>query len=332
MNFYKKYLKTAEYIFQSDIERQLINLREKKADFYTLIFEKKLIEAQWKNIKVSQKFTKTFLEEIWNIAWYKDLSVLQQQEKKIEIIAAYLGLTNTDIPEEIQVFFITLLDALHIKQEKRKAEKENLEDEKKETQEQEEIRDTENDFEDRFDFCIPHCNYVHLAQGGCNISLWNNVAMSLSEDEMSKISNTALRNYVSGVQKLTELGLGFALYHQDRFFSLCGVDHIYGEWLSDAKILKILNMVGKNIGVPEKNFSKNKKDKQEQREVGCFRSLEDAVFQFRRIRDTGKIQERDECPLVEVSKKWHKSILRHIFEYKGLFDKEGSGFNISQWK
>jgi len=62
--FYKEYLKTVEYIFRTDIERQLIDIRKSSPHIYKEIFQKKLLEEQGKNISITQEFSQYFLEQV----------------------------------------------------------------------------------------------------------------------------------------------------------------------------------------------------------------------------------------------------------------------------
>gem|GEM_PF-5425656 len=59
--FYTNYLKTADYLFHSDIERQLIEIESKDRDFLDLLMQKKLLEQRGKKILLSTIFVEYFL-------------------------------------------------------------------------------------------------------------------------------------------------------------------------------------------------------------------------------------------------------------------------------
>lgn len=322
-SFYKKYLQKAQYFFSWDIEKQLISLREKHSSLYTLIFKKKFLEQEGKKIILWKWFLEDFSQ---SIEWLpENLSPKEKKMKYIEIIQGFLNMKNSDITEDIMMFFESVLSLICIK--KQKPQKgDDLEDQDEEIIYDDPTQETE----DRLEFCVPQCNYSLTDSWDCDLMLWANIHMRLPKQEFESMTDRSLKNYVRWVMKLTQLWLWFALKHEQQFFSICDVDPFSGEWLSEWKLLKILNKVWKKIWVPEKNFQEIDKEGNEvKKEVWCFQRLDEAVYQFRQIASTGKVYEKHIC---DPSKKWSKSIAQIALEQKWYFSSEWKGFQrISQW-
>ena len=327
-SFYKKYLAVAEHVFHSDIERQLIHIRETAEGVYKKIFEKPLLERQWKKILISKTFTQIFLKEISEKEGYAELEAKQKEVYQLEIIETYLWITSTEKSESVMVFLQTLRDMIHIQDEKKKTEAEDTEKWEEDTSDSD-IESSESEAEDRFDYCVPSCIHIFSDNGGCDLPLGQWVYAHLSKEELKNMNNMALKNYVSWVQTLHSLWLWFALAHQERFFSICDIDYIHGEGLSDAKILKILNKVGNKVGIPEKKLMTQEEDEEEKTEVWCFHTIDEGMYRFKEIRNSGIINGE----LVEdPAKKWDKSIVQIDLIRKGLFSNEWKWFtNIESW-
>lgn len=329
--FYRNYLKVAEYVFHSETERQLIHLKQSCPDIYKIILEKKILEQKGKKIVLSSVFSEFFLKHISPI----DVSQLSKQEYKnaqIQICLDFLKIPAKHMSVELLEFLQALIDQLQLdsykkQQEDRVKQSDQLQEEDAwDEQEQ----DWEYGLEERLSFCIPPCHYDMYSSGWCRIHVGDGANLELTEKQVESISDRALQNYIFAVKKLTNLGFGFVFQHTETFFRLMDVDPVYGEWVSEWKILKILNRVGKKIGIPEKIISQGNPETQEKKEVqvGCFESVSEASLRFKEIRDTGKINGES---IIDPGKKWDKTVLRYALEDKWLFSSEGKWFVVSAW-
>jgi len=326
LKFYTGYLKVADYIFQSETEKQLVAIKTNFPDIYDLILSKGIIQQKEKKIVLTLAFIKHFLEQVAT-PMFITLSPEEQKLFQVQICREYLWLPEKQISPEIQLFLESLVDLVSVKKHTKAQE----EKEEKKVEIEEDIDDEqEHELETRLDFCIPPCHYTALDNGSCDIHVGADIRLNLDEKEMDSISNRALQNYISAVKKLTYLGFWFAFRNQEQFFRIMDVDPIYGEWLSEWKVLKILNKVGKKIGIPEKIISEWNPEMEEKKEtqVGCFDSVEEASLRFRDIAKTGKV---NDDMVIDPGKKWDKSILRHVLEQRWLYDVEGKWFLVARW-
>ena len=329
--FYTNYLKTADYLFHSDIERQLIEIESKDRDFLDLLMQKKLLEQRGKKILLSTIFVEYFLWEISNISEYSDKASDEKNQLALEIFQKYLEISPKDMTEDRASFLTSVFEGIHIKEDRKIVEEEN--EKNKVNSEEEDIdEDDEDGLEERLDFCIPQCHYIWTDTGGCDIQLGASVHIHMSKDEMDTISNTALKNYVEAVKLFQDIGLGFAMLHKEQLFRICDVDYLHGEWLSEWKVLKVLNRVAKRIGIPEKIISEGNPETEEKKEVevGCFQTYGEAVYQFRQIRSTGFI---NDTPVVkDISKLGSRSVVQQYLIDEEFFSAEGKGFlKTKQW-
>jgi len=98
------------------------------------------------------------------------------------ILQTYLAISNADMSEDIQMFFESVLDLIHIKRQKNK--KVDEDDEEIKNTSDLEYEDEEEEIEDRLEFCVPQCRYCVSSDGGCDLQVGHNVHIDLSQDEI----------------------------------------------------------------------------------------------------------------------------------------------------
>jgi len=103
---------------------------------------------------------------------------------------------DAQMTEDLKVFFESIIKLIHLKTQKKESKETREDDEDTQDLDQINIAD-EDDLQERLDFCIPRCNYFISHDGACDIRLGNSVFLSLSADEISRINDTALKNYIS---------------------------------------------------------------------------------------------------------------------------------------
>ena len=285
-----------------------------------------------------EKFHTVFpLRNLSGILQY-DFQNCQPKKKKLHLyfsrssrnIYIYETLNPADVDEDLALFFTTLSDLIHVKKDTKNIEERIEEDDELELDEDDE--DEEFWVEDRLNFCIPQCNYSLSSSGTCDIQL-SGVKIQFSQEELSRINDTALKNYISALSLLDDLWLRFALQHKDTLFSICEVKPFDGDGLSDGKVLKILNKIAKKIWIPEKEIITGTNEDGEQtteKKVGCFERLDEAKFRFRAIKSSGYINDEFVFNPADTG---NKSIVQRKLIQKWLFDDQGGGFsNIQSWR
>lgn len=333
LDFYKKYLKVAEYVFGSEIERQLLSLRESSPSLYKLLFEKKLLSSHGKWASITPEFTKYFLESIAAHPNYDKLKDEEKQDFQIHVFIRYLELPKNNTPKNVLEFLELLRDTIHIEQDSKQAQEqdEDIEDEVVVEKKQ----SPKDEVAERLDYILPQYNFNVSHSGWLQVELAGGVDISLSAKEVENVHNSVLQKYIEGCSFLSNLWLAFALKHQGIFFgTICGgIDPLDTEWLSDSRLLKILNVVAKRIGIPEKEiivgYNEDGEHKTE-KQVGCFHRLEEAVFQFRKIGSSGYVNDELIC---DLSKKWDRSIIEIALDKKWFYDSQSGAFSkINIWQ
>lgn len=327
-SFYKKYLKKVEYIFDSDIERHLFSLKEKQPDLFDLFSEKQVFEEKGKKFVLSKKIILFFQSQI---SWNSEYAALDKEEQDsflLEVFKKYLGIASGKLPSDVIAFFQSIRELIGVKEAKQQIEKQIVDQDDLDEEEDDDNEITDEDsLDSRLDLIAPYCVCNIASWGGYNISVWNGVELHLSHTETERITNMALKNYIATAKVFQNLWLGFLLPYKEKLFSICDVEYLHGEWLSKWKLLKIFNTIGKNIGIPEKNIQND--DDNAKKQVGCFITTDEAIYQMKVIRDTGKVYNR---LVIDPGDKGGKSVLRHLFENKWLFDAKWDGILRSVWK
>lgn len=326
--FYRKYLKVIEHVFYSDLEKQLVQIRNLHPSIYELIFQKWLLHEKGKDIRLWEWFTKFFTEEITKNPNYESLSPEEKKQVHLEIMIRFLWVPRKALHKDVIAFLQSLDEYLHVKQQKNTIDDET--DEPVDDTPDESIQTDET--AQRLDCILPQYNYTVEASGDCTIQLWNKVKIMLSEAEMQRMTNNLLQKYVDGVSMLSNLGLAFAMRQQERFFSLCGVNPLDWDGLNDGKLLKIFNKVAKIIGIPEKEiivgYDEDGEHKTE-KEIWCFERLDEAKYQFGNIKSSGKINDTLIC---DPAKKWNHSIVEIALDQDGCYDLQSGAFTrVREW-
>lgn len=278
----RKYLQTLEGVFISDIEKYLISIQESSPKVYDAIFAKNLFTQKRKNLSLSSDFIKYFTDRISTASTYMVLEPMDKQVFDISIFKEYLSLSSQDMTPEISGFFISLRSLIQVK--KLQDTSENTQD--SETENAEDWVNASQE-ETRLDYHKPEYTYT-LALDGCSLDMWEWEKLNVSQKELDTMTDVALNNYIEAVKVCRWLGLGFIFKHKHKFLSvICDIDYLSGEWISESKLLKILNKIGKNVWIPEQDVDEGETETTTSKR--CFKTLWEARYQFRDIKSTGVV-------------------------------------------
>jgi len=104
------------------------------------------------------------------------------------------------------------------------------------------------------------------------------------------------------------------------------VNYMLWEWITDSKMLSILNMIWRNVWVPEHRVLDEKW--KETNSIKCFKTLWDAKEAFWEIKETWMINDKKYS---DWSTFWNWAVENKLIEVLCI-DQKGNGLNISKWK
>lgn len=309
--FYRDHIRMTSDIFLTSIEKQLLDLDEKNPKLYKSI-SAKLLQQNQKSFVLRSRFLNHFTKSLSKNPEYHNLSEQERDSFDISIFQNYLWLKKTEMTPDMLMLFLSLRELIHIK----KAQQEIEEEEKENDEELDNVSESDDTNEYR--------TYSPLFVTEDTIDMWAGQSIKLTEKEM-QMNDTALENYVTAVKTCDDLGLWFIFRHKHQFLSvICGIDYLSGEWITESKLLKILNKIGKKIGIPEKELSE---DKDGTKVIGCFKTFWEAKSQFRDIRDTWVVGWVSYDPM-----KSDRTVAERVLIQKWFFHLEWKGFTqVEKW-
>jgi hypothetical protein len=151
---------------------------------------------------------------------------------------------------------------------------------------------------------------------------------------MEKFTSVALKNFVKFYWLLYDLWLNFLWdkYNSD-FVTLCNnkiwLDYTANEWINEWKSLAILNLIGKNIWVPETKLWIYDDEWNEKTQLRCFKTIADAKRVFWDIKSTWKVNWE------YIMEPWtfsSYSIVEAYMLQNELIDQKHNSINLSKFK
>ncbi len=341
-NFYQKQLNLYSNIYlKEDLSWILLIIKKKNKDFYEVLKKHRVIISKWKKTIINPKFVENIFKQ-----FKKENIVFENFEDKKNfvflmiwrILKIDINLLDEDslaIFENIFNIFFSLENKELVKEKIQKETKKNNEDKKEEDNQEENFKEdenVENDFNDILDFCLPACNYSHNWET-YEINLWENKKIKLTKEEQESFNTQALKNFIKFYNTFYELGLNFLWdKYKNSFIILLknklDFDYRYWAWFTDWRILGLLNLISKNIWVPEKEIiEENWENWEKKKKWVCFKSLEAAKLAFSEIKETGKINWEVYSDLWVFSRGAVENKL--ILDWK--IDVDRGELNISKW-
>ncbi len=290
-----------EVSFHSTLENQLFDLYISEYKNYKTLKESGVFES------ISGKL---FLG--WNLWKYifahqEQYNTLKQKERSdyiLKLSFKFLKQDENNLSHKSQAFLISLLSTIFFQKIKQKGAKEREVSENSEENGEKIPEDINYDYE-----VLENYNYSHM---WASYRVWESspdFAVTLSSKQVASMSETSLQHYISFSHQMSVLWLWFLIKkHSSKIMIATDIDFYSWEGMTEARILTFLNKIGRNIWVPEKSFqSKNtNEDTEHITETRSFRSLQEAIFTFRAIKSSGKINGRD---IVDPANSWDKSVV-----------------------
>lgn len=344
LEFYKLQINEVNKILKDDLTKNLINIDEKNPDFIKLLKEKNIITWNKKKININPRFLTEFEESFKkkvNIKWKNEDEI---KKLKLNFLINYIWINAEDLNEETLFILNSIIDLIVINDDKKEQEKdeiidENLEKQEKETKQKkwdkidgdEEQKETKEDiFEKKLNYSLPNSTLSFSSSWNYSISSWE-TSIEITLEESQKMTSLALKNYYKFYQKLSKLWLNFLWDKYKTEFLIVmsnsfSIDYLYWEWISEGKTLSVLNLIWRNIWIPEKEVIW--KDWKPTKEIKCFNSIEAATFMFE------DINKKNEINWETWSDGWpfSKWPVENKLIANWLIDSKRWVLNISKWK
>ena len=337
IKYYKKYIKTVSNFYNDDLTKSLLWTEKWDTELYKFLVANKIITWKWKAIILDDNFLQKSLVALNENITTENLKEKEKLEKQLLWNIIWFDLKSLDTN------WLFVLDTIYklvkLVQDKQKIKEKEVEEweyivEDKDTSKSTWIdintEDKSDYLDSKLDFCTPNCSYSYYSWYYEIETVWaENV--KLSETEIDNMTSVAIRNYIKFYNTIYDLWLIFLWnkYKSD-FITLSNnkfwFDYSSWEWITDWKMLSVLNMIWRNIWTPEHKIIWE--DWKETSELRCFKTLWDAKESFRNIKDTGKIN-------------WEKYSDNDSFSYWAVenklievlcIDQKGNWLNINSWK
>lgn len=280
-------------------------------------------------IIISEIFVKSCITEL-------EKSELQEEQKAEYLeqkILRLIWVTKENIPESLQKLLIEIIGVImwaslqkqkkYQKQKEAAIKKQEEQEKQKEKNSMQKRRD-----EDAEILSESFPNYTPIAYSSCvtMVSINGQDSVTLEKNIAENINETSLENYISFLKILTHLWLRFLIdSHRDKLSIAMKLDFFEWGGMSEARILRFFNSLGKNLWVPEKSFQSDPENPQ----LSCFDTLWSAKLVFGGIASSGKINRRLICP---VSQSGGMSIVEIYMKQIWLIIPPYAEISLANWK
>lgn len=301
LNYYKNLLKRHNLVVTDDLTKNLINLSENEVDFFNLLKDKKIIIWKGKNLAVNPDFINNLEKYFQKNNDYKVADFGTKKQFKYNYLINVLWVTNNNLSNESIFIINSIINLIVLNKDKQDLEKE-VKDKKNildddDTKDKKKINDwkdssDEDIFSDRLESCLPNCSYSFSWGWYYNIKTSEELTVKITEEEKNNFTSLALKNFVKFYSKLHKLWLNFLWdKYKTKFTTLANnkfwFEYLYWEGITESKALSALNLIWKNIWVPEKEIIWE--DWKLQKEVKCFKTLWEAELRFEEIKSSSLI-------------------------------------------
>ena len=304
-----KYISSLEWLFLSDVDKSLIDIKQNTPNIYTAIFAKRFLDQRKKQLVLHSEFVSFFRKHAQDHTDYFSLEAMDRVTFDLWVFQKYLWFSDQQMTEEMVSLCMHLRSLISLK---------NI---KTDTTDIDESNQELEDDDDREEFESSSYSYVFSGEM-CSIDIWWGQDIKISQGELDIMTDTAVENYVQATKMFTDLGLWFILNHKRQFFwGICWFDYLSGDGLDESKCLRVLNKIGKKVGLPTDESVEWETSKK------CFKILWEAKSQFRDILSTGNVWYQHYDPM-----KSDKSVVRRALEDRWWFDREWRWFvNLRKW-
>ncbi|NDK09552.1 DUF4116 domain-containing protein [Candidatus Gracilibacteria bacterium] len=287
----------SEDIFSSKLESRLFDLYTLEYKSYSILLESGAFEIASGNLVLGYglgKYLFAHQEE------YAALKVHERNEYILKLALEFLNLEQKNMSAKSLSFLSILLGTITFKKNKN-----TTSDDIENIVEGDETQELSKDLE-TYDYDI--LDHYNSSKIGGIYRVWESnplFAVTLLNEQVASMTEKSLENYISFSYQMGALGLGFLLKkHSFKVMIATDVDFFEGEGMTDARFLKFLNTIGRNIGVPEKNYQpEEREDTHQKSHRRSFRSLDEAFHTFREIKSSGMIEGREITSLENLGDK-----------------------------
>ena len=244
-------------------------------------------------------------------------SIVETQEKLFFSLLDFLSLSEKSLWKWSKALLELLVDSIAIS--KKQEETEDIPEEVMDSQE-----NTWEAEEDDANLSTGPYNYIPL-WNSCRVWDVSGSSVLIEQKTFDTIGSKSLDNFMNFSRLMKRLWLDFLIHKQHRLSQLLtGVDFYQWEGMSEARTLKFLNSVGKNIWEPEWAYE----DSQGNKKAGCFDTLSAAKHRFERITQLWDIWKHG----IDVAKRGDKSVVEKYMESIQLIAAPFNEISVMKWK
>ena len=322
MKFEKKMDKAIanEYSFGGILSELYYKMYKGNRKLYKIISEKRLFEINSLWIEPSKWFIKFLTQELWS----REEQWESEQEDLLQLLYNFLWIDASDIQWDSKNFFQEFLKWISLPNN-RKEEKSEDEATKKEEENKSdawEVPWDEDSLLSKYESIGP---YSFSRYGAC-ANVWDIAGNSVSLDTvvLEKMSEKWISNYMTFSRMMNRIWLSFLIEKHARLIQVVtDVSFYEGEGMSESRILKFLNNIGKNIWIPENSYQ----DMEGNKKIGCFNDLWGAETSFLEVKSSWKLTNF----YIDPSKKGDKSIVEHYMKDSWLTTEPFGEISVSSW-
>lgn len=337
LEYYRQQLWKDNELKQKDFVKNLIYIQTYFPEIYNQIKEAKIFDMNGTNVVLNSKKLQDLSLDI-----IKDPQYILAPDKNLYIqsfVREILGLGKL-WNKDIEQFFVESISDFIQKEidKKQSQEKQNqIQPENEKNQEQNKKEEVilleekwwEDDFIESSQYILPN-HYITSLNSWDYIVYSGNYEVPISKKESLGFTSIALKNYIHFYTTLQSLWLLFFWKkYRSGFQTLLSnkkwFDYMHGNWVTESLMLSVLNVIGKNIWIPQKEVLTQ--DGKTTNKWKCFQTLADAKTAFWGIKATGKINGEIYSDLWAFS---NGAVENYLIETRKI---DGRGWvNISNWK
>lgn len=339
-DYYNNLLLKADKFYTNDISKNAISLKASNPELFDKLIYLKILDNSKKKISINPDFIKNVVNTLFENKSYVSKNQTEKEKSKQELLLDIFWKNLKELDEyELSIFesilkLIFVNEAKYLTKNKVIVEEDDEQLDKKDESNEEQIKkeskQESDDFEDFWNFCYPECEIRFYSWGySVNTISWKSIFISASDAE--KFTTDAFKNFIEFYNTLYSIWLNFIWdkYSLD-FKTICNnkvwFNYLNWEWITQWKTLQILNIIWKNIWVPEDEILNEKWEKTG--EYKCFDNLEQAKLLFRKINSTWKIKDKE---FSNKSAFWNTAVENKLIN-DDLIDTKKGILNINKWK
>lgn len=282
--------------------------------FYDLMKQKWLLSDSNHWVSLWLRCTDMLAKVQQKLKWHKPEEV---QNKLFLGLLWFLSISDAMLTEKGREFLMLLISQIKIIQK--------VEDEDEDGQIKDVINkdETEDEEEDKWDLTVWPYHYAPI-WNSCRVWDTQGTSIVLENKKFESMNEVSLKNYMNFSKMLHNLWLGFLIDTQEKLIQIAtNIDFYAWEGMSEWKVLKFFNSIGKNIGEPKKSFV----DGEGNKATGYFDTIWAAKKKFQEIRDSQKVWNVD----FSLVNRWNKSVVEIYMKSIGLLVEPFGEISIAKW-